>query len=93
MGDKIPFEKIIVTGEYVGAFTRSADKTGYPKDNLIALEGGTPQRVLKILDEITPNDGVVIATGNMVTSFGYGFIGLLEEVQPAWSSQLSIVPS
>jgi len=93
MGGKIAFKKIIVTGQYVGAFTRSADKIGYPKDNLIALERGTPQEVLKILDEITPNDGVVIATGNMVTSFGYGFIGLLEEVQPAWSSQLSIVPS
>ncbi len=93
MGGKIPFEKIVVTGEYVGAFTRSADRIGYPRDRLIELERGTPQHALNILDEITPNDGVVIATGNMVTSFGYGFIGLLEEVQPAWSSQLSMIPS
>ena len=93
MGGKIPFENIIVTGEYVGAFSRSAYKTGYPRDRLIELEGGSSDRVLKILDEVTPNDGIVIATGNMVTSFGYSFIGLLEESQPAWSSQLSMIPS
>ncbi len=93
MGRKIPFEKIIVTGEYVGAFTRSALKVGFPKDRLVALEGGDPKQVLSLLDEATPRSGVVLATGNMVTSFGYGFIGLLEEGQPAWSSQLSTIPS
>ena len=94
MGGRIPFERIIVTGEYVGAFARSALKAGYPRDKLRTMENADPGDVLGFLDEVTPRNGVVVATGNMVTSFGYGFIGMLEkEVKPAWSSQLSVVQS
>ena len=58
------------------------------------MENADPGDVLGFLDEVTPRNGVVVATGNMVTSFGYGFIGMLEkEVKPAWSSQLSVVQS
>lgn len=91
MGGEIPFEKIIVTGEYVGAFTRGATKMQFPSDGLIEMEGAEPTDVLNTLDRVTPEKGVVIAAGNMVNEFGYGFIGILEEGEPAWSSQLSMI--
>jgi gamma-polyglutamate synthase len=93
MGGKFNFENIIVTGEYVGAFVRNALKEGYPREQLTALEGGEPGDVLERLDRITPAEGVVMACGNMVTSFGYGLVQKLEEDEKKWSSQLLTVKS
>ena len=93
MGREVAFERIIVTGEYVGAFIRSAVKVHYPRERLLEMENAGPRDVLRVLDEITPEKGVVVATGNMVTGFGYGITRLLEEGESAWSSQLSMIPS
>ena len=93
MGGKLQFETIIATGEYVGAFVRNALKEDYPKEQLIAMEGGQPEEVLERLDQVTPANGVVMACGNMVTSFGYGLVQKLEEDEKKWSSQLLAVKS
>src|SRR6266568_1312704 len=85
MGGKLQFETIIATGEYVGAFVRNALKEDYPKEQLIAMEGGQPEEVLERLDQVTPANGVVMACGNMVTSFGYGLVQKLEEDEKKWS--------
>src|SRR6266702_121980 len=77
MGGRFQFENIIVAGEYVGAFIRSALKEGYLRERLIAMEEAEPSRVLHHLDIIAPNDGVVVACGNMVTGFGYGLAKML----------------
>jgi gamma-polyglutamate synthase len=93
MGGKFNFEHIIVTGEYVGAFVRNALKEGYPRERLTALEESEPEDVLERLDRVTPSEGVVMACGNMVTSFGYGLVQKLEEDEKKWSSQLLTVKS
>src|SRR5256712_1622487 len=78
MGGKFQFANIIVAGEYVGAFSRTALKEGYPRERLIAMEETEPNMVLRRLDEITPENGVVVSCGNMVTGFGYGLVKMLE---------------
>ncbi len=93
MGGKFQFENIVVAGEYVGAFVRSALKEGYPSERLIPMEETEPSAVVRRLDEITPENGVVVACGNMVTSFGYGLVKTLEEGETKWSSQLLTVRS
>lgn len=92
MAKKISFEKIIATGEYTGAFVRSAVKEGYPKQQIIEMEHAEPRDVLNQADQITPDNGVVVACGNMVTNFGYGLVKILEE-ENIWSSQLLAIPS
>jgi hypothetical protein len=93
MGGKFHFENILVAGEYVGAFIKTALKEGYPRERLFAMEGAEPEKVLHRLDRITPEDGVVVACGNMVTGFGYGIARMLEEDETRWSSQLLTVKS
>ena len=93
MGRKISFEKIIITGEYIRAFVRSAVKVDYPRRRLIEMENADAKEILGLLDNSMSENGVVIATGNMVTSFGYGLVRMLEEEKPAWPSQLSMIPS
>jgi len=93
MGGKFQFENVIVAGEYVGAFVRSALKQGYPKERLVSMEEAEPGDVLRRLDAIAPENGVVVACGNMVTSFGYGLVKMLEEGEKKWSSPLLTVKS
>jgi len=57
------------------------------------MEGGQPGEVLERLDQVTPANGLVMACGNMVTSFGYGLVQKLEEDEKKWSSQLLTVKS
>ncbi len=93
MGGKFQFENVIVAGEYVGAFVRSALKQGYPKETLVSMEEAEPGDVLRRLDAIAPENGVVVACGNMVTGFGYGLVKMLEEGEKKWSSPLLTVKS
>lgn len=77
MARELSFESIVVMGSYTGAFARSALRAGYPRERLLLAEGATPGEILGVLDDIVPENGVVLACGNMVTEAGYRFMELL----------------